>query len=126
MEGDIDAAERQVLGVANRTDNNIKNHFYSTLRRSLRRLNKVIGEKNSTLQMREIKPSVLTIILNFIYDHQEESPDSNQGFLKELKGTPPSPRFAQTHFRVRRVQTRQRQYGELDEGGQPQQNQLHL
>ena len=26
-----------------RTDNNIKNHFYSTLRRSLRRLNKVIG-----------------------------------------------------------------------------------
>ena len=26
-----------------RTDNDIKNHFYSTLRRSLRRLNKIIG-----------------------------------------------------------------------------------
>lgn len=26
-----------------RTDNDIKNHFYSTLRRSLRRLNKILG-----------------------------------------------------------------------------------
>lgn len=34
------------------TDNDIKNHFYSTLRRSLRRLNKIVGEKNSTTQMR--------------------------------------------------------------------------
>ena len=31
-----------------RTDNDIKNKFYSTLRRSLRRLNKLIGGKNST------------------------------------------------------------------------------
>lgn len=30
-----------------RTDNSIKNHFYSTLRRSLRRLNKCLGDKNS-------------------------------------------------------------------------------
>lgn len=30
-----------------RTDNAIKNHFYSTLRRSLRRINKMIGDKNS-------------------------------------------------------------------------------
>ncbi|CAK71028.1 unnamed protein product (macronuclear) [Paramecium tetraurelia] len=29
-----------------RTDNAIKNHFYSTLRRSLRRINKLIGDKN--------------------------------------------------------------------------------
>lgn len=50
-----------------RTDNDIKNHFYSTLRRSLRRLNKILGEKNSTSQMREIKPSVLSTIMNFIY-----------------------------------------------------------
>jgi len=30
-----------------RTDNAIKNHFYSTLRRSLRRINKHLGDKNS-------------------------------------------------------------------------------
>lgn len=30
-----------------RTDNAIKNHFYSTLRRSLRRINKILGDKNS-------------------------------------------------------------------------------
>ena len=32
-----------------RTDNAIKNHFYSTLRRSLRRINKILGDKNSLL-----------------------------------------------------------------------------
>lgn len=53
-----------------RTDNNIKNHFYATLRRSLRRLNKMAGNKNSTHKMREIKPTILTIILNYIYDNQ--------------------------------------------------------
>lgn len=31
----------------NRTDNSIKNHFYSTIRRSLRRINKELGDKNS-------------------------------------------------------------------------------
>ena len=32
-----------------RTDNSIKNHFYSTLRRSLRRINKLLGDKNSII-----------------------------------------------------------------------------
>ena len=32
-----------------RTDNAIKNHFYSTLRRSLRRINKLLGDKNSKI-----------------------------------------------------------------------------
>ncbi len=32
-----------------RTDNSIKNHFYSTLRRSLRRINKLLGDKNSNI-----------------------------------------------------------------------------
>ena len=68
------------------TDNNVKNHFYSTLRRSLRRLNKIIGEKNSTLQMREIKPSVLTIILNFIYDHENDEGHKDGEFVNELRG----------------------------------------
>jgi hypothetical protein len=80
MEGDLFAVEGQVVQYALRTDNNIKNHFYSTLRRSLRRLNKLSGEKNATHQMREIKPSVLTIILKFIYDNQEEN-ENNSGEL---------------------------------------------
>lgn len=72
---------------AHRTDNNIKNHFYSTLRRSLRRLNKLSGEKNATHQMREIKPSVLTIILKFIYDNQELNENNNGELIEELRGT---------------------------------------
>lgn len=34
-----------------RTDNSIKNHFYSTLRRSLRRINKLLGDKNSMVRI---------------------------------------------------------------------------
>ena len=67
-----------------RTDNDIKNHFYSTLRRSLRRLNKYIGEKNSTSQMREIRPSVLTIIINFIYGRENDQADDMLVSLREL------------------------------------------
>lgn len=69
-----------------RTDNNIKNHFYSTLRRSLRRLNKLLGEKNATHQMREIKPSILTIILKFIYDNQELNENNTTELIDELRG----------------------------------------
>jgi myb proto-oncogene protein len=77
VEVNLAAVEGQVGLGALRTDNNIKNHFYSTLRRSLRRLNKLSGEKNATHQMREIKPSVLTIILKFIYDNQEQNENNN-------------------------------------------------
>ena len=86
MERNITKIKRTVFFLLCRTDNNIKNHFYSTLRRSLRRLNKIVGEKNSTMHMREIKPSVLTIILNFIYDHQEETRENGGQFINELKG----------------------------------------
>ena len=71
MEIDVQIFLRQVIFFNKiRTDNDIKNHFYSTLRRSLRRLNKFIGEKNSTTQMREIKPSVLSTIMNYIYEQE--------------------------------------------------------
>ena len=39
----------EIINYFNRTDNSIKNHFYSTLRRSLRRINKHVGDKNSNL-----------------------------------------------------------------------------
>lgn len=45
-----------------RTDNAIKNYFYSTIRRSLRRMGKFGGSKNSTEQMKRIKPSTLSKI----------------------------------------------------------------
>lgn len=46
-----------------RTDNSIKNHFYSTVRRCLRKIGKVRGEKNSTTTMKSIKPYVLSKIV---------------------------------------------------------------
>ena len=69
-----------------RTDNDIKNRFYSTLRRSLRRLNKYIGKKNATSELREIKPSVLTVIINFIYENQEG--DEKDTLVQALRQLP--------------------------------------
>ena len=36
----------------------------------MRRLNKLIGGKNSTGEIREIKPSVLATIINFVYANE--------------------------------------------------------
>jgi hypothetical protein len=46
-----------------RTDNSVKNHFYSTVRRSLRRLDKHFGFRDSTKKMRNLKPAALTLLL---------------------------------------------------------------
>ena len=46
-----------------RTDNAVKNHFYSTVRRALRRLDKHFGFKDSTKKMRGLKPVALTLLL---------------------------------------------------------------
>jgi hypothetical protein len=46
-----------------RTDNAVKNHFYSTIRRALRRLDKNFGYRDSTRKMRNLKPSALTYFL---------------------------------------------------------------
>ncbi len=73
MEGNLTTLHRKVLSPLCRTDNDIKNHFYSTLRKSLRRLNKAIGERNSTSHMREIKPSVLSSIMTHIYDKSKKN-----------------------------------------------------
>ena len=48
-----------------RTDNSIKNHFYSTIRRSMRRISKLLGNRNSTSKLRDIRPSVLSEIFEF-------------------------------------------------------------
>ena len=57
-----------------RTDNDIKNHFYSMLRRSLRRINKLLGRRNSTQRIKVIKPSVLSkIFVNIGVKDQKKS-----------------------------------------------------
>lgn len=81
MEGNRPQPGRQVRPRSRRTDNSVKNHFYSTLRRSLRRINKFLGSKNSTSQMRDIKPSVLSLILDFSMENDPE--DTNTSNLQQ-------------------------------------------
>ena len=51
-------------GFPGRTDNSVKNYFYSTIRRCLRRMNKTLGLKNATTKMKEVKPSTLSTIFS--------------------------------------------------------------
>jgi hypothetical protein len=44
----------------NRSDNAIKNQFYSILRKGLRRVNKLLGDRKSTQMVKNIRTSVLS------------------------------------------------------------------
>lgn len=48
----------QVPSVLLRTDNEVKNHFYSILRKALRKINRVIADELRK-ELKEIKPNVL-------------------------------------------------------------------
>jgi hypothetical protein len=63
MEINIQAFPRQVLLMRLRTDNSIKNHFYSTVRKFLRTISKVKSEGSTGITMKSIKPSVLSKIV---------------------------------------------------------------
>ena len=71
----------KVLKFKFRTDNSIKNYFYSTIRRSLRRIGKFLGSKNSTEQMKDIKPSTLSKIFaadnELVIDEEGQSEEEN-------------------------------------------------
>ena len=70
-----------------RTDNSIKNHFYSTIRRSLRRINKELGDKNSTAQVKDIKPGVLSqIFLLSNSDPKTAKDDNTREMMKISQG----------------------------------------
>jgi hypothetical protein len=63
VEGDLQAFRRQVNYPPLRTDNSIKNHFYSTVRRCLRRISKLAGGHQTTITMKSVKPFVLSKIV---------------------------------------------------------------
>lgn len=63
MERDLQTVRWQVAFYLYRTDNSIKNHFYSTVRKCLRTISKLRGEKNTTITMKSIKPYVLSKIV---------------------------------------------------------------
>ena len=60
MDTDRETFVGKVYSFLFRTDNSIKNYFYSTLRKALRRVNKILGSKNSTTVVKAIKPSILS------------------------------------------------------------------
>lgn len=63
MERNLQKFHRKVTITSLRTDNSIKNHFYSTVRKCLRTISKMRGEKNTTITMKSIKPYVLSKIV---------------------------------------------------------------
>ncbi len=46
-----------------RSDSDVKNHFYAVIRKCLRRMSKMFGQKNSTQKIKNIKPTVLSRLL---------------------------------------------------------------
>jgi uncharacterized protein YneF (UPF0154 family) len=46
-----------------RTDSDVKNHFYAVIRKCLRRISKMFGQKNSTEKIKNLKPSILSALL---------------------------------------------------------------
>lgn len=45
-----------------RSDNAIKNHFYSLIRKNIRRITKIVGGKDGTRKVKKLKPIVLSRI----------------------------------------------------------------
>ena len=76
-----------------RTDNSIKNHFYSTLRRSLRRINKLLGDKNSyfilsgTQQVKDLKPGVLTRIFSMVEKNEDKDSFLDENFIQLIQNS---------------------------------------
>ena len=64
---------REVKNLIFRTDNAVKNQFYSTLRKGLRRMCKVLGSRNSTTRIKKIKPSILSALMSNLKKDNEET-----------------------------------------------------
>jgi len=66
-------AQQQVTLPSYRTDNSVKNHFYSRLRRALRKLNKVITVDYSK-DLKEFKPNILYRIVEVAEEKFKNNP----------------------------------------------------
>ena len=66
-----------------RTDNSIKNNFFSLIRKSLRLACKILGKKRNTNRINKIKGSVLTIFMKtkIFIDFQEIENYEDKGFF---------------------------------------------
>ena len=54
-----------------KTDNIVKDHFFSTIRKYLRRMFKLLGIKNSTQKINKLKSLILCFIANEEDEQQE-------------------------------------------------------
>jgi hypothetical protein len=64
-----------------RTDNCIKNHFYCTLRKAFRRVNRYISENKSKVRQKEIKNIVLSKIISVAEQRFETKLDVNEAMI---------------------------------------------
>lgn len=65
--------------LSGRTDNAVKNHFYSRLRKALKRLNRVIAGL-ARRELKEVKPNVLYRIVEVAEEKFKEIPKFDREF----------------------------------------------
>ena len=58
-----------------RTDNNVKNFFYSSLRRAIRKVNQFIAQYKKKSNIKPFKPNLLTKILSISDDKHKHQLD---------------------------------------------------
>lgn len=75
--------------LAGRTDNAVKNHFYSRLRKALKRLNRVIAGL-ARRELKEVKPNVLYRIVEVAEEKFKEIPKFDREFSLSANRTHPS------------------------------------
>lgn len=74
--------------LSGRTDNAVKNHFYSRLRKALKRLNRVIAGL-ARRELREVKPNVLYRIVEVAEEKFKEIPKFDREFSLSANRTHP-------------------------------------
>lgn len=84
MGQDLAAHPRQVRARSLRTDNCVKNHFYSNLRKALRRINLFILQKKLPGEFRQIRPSILPKVIAVAEERFESrAPDQQQTLVTQ-------------------------------------------
>ena len=76
---------RKVIFLWSRTDNIVKNHFYSKLRKSVRRLNKII-QKNFKKEFKELNIKMIYKIIEGFEEQFKENPIVEQELSEYCMG----------------------------------------